>query len=125
MNSIDSEGDQPPRDESTCQESSNLSSLCRGGRWMVEEDAMDYLNLSRSEIYTIRSLNTRTDMVFEHGAVVHASYPFNKFRFVFISQPSTDANAEMTIHLPTWCKLCQCLQRLPPHLRESNKKKTA
>ena len=53
-------------------------------------------------------------MVFEPRSAVHASYPFNKFRFVFISQPGTNANAEMTIRLPSWCKLCQCLQSSPP-----------
>ena len=87
--------------------------ICPNGRWMEWCDARDYLNLNDVQMKFIKNNGTKTNIVFERQ--VHAPYPYNKFKYAFISPEETNAHKDMSIYLITWCKLCQFLESLLPN----------
>lgn len=96
--------------------------LCRRGRWMLLDDATDYLGSSPKQMRVFKNQACPPHLHFEHGAKVHAPAPFDRFQFVFISPPDTVCQGEeqWSLTLAQWSVMCHHLGNLDLDMDEQS-----
>jgi hypothetical protein len=85
----------------------NTSSLCRDGKWLIEDDAIKSLNINKQTISLYRTgtacpLNIHV----AHGQKCHAPEPYGRCLFLYITAEGTSA-MKHSISLIDWSRMCQ------------------